>query len=205
MRNHFQSLRCPLEAIALAICCSTLSACADLGGDMLPENYIDSNIAAGAPGSPTPLTVVTSNQKVYENLLVKSDFHEMLKDEQGRSYLHLSYMVPRYSEDIADEMRPLPEMTTWTLFIEKPTNSNLQPGKSLNLLHSSLSCPFSSYGDDYQSYTPNGAGLIVREANYQYIDIYVDHLLYSFNGHLIKSGDYCVFGDIYIDRSWFNE
>lgn len=100
---------------------------------------------------------------------------------------------------------PVPEATSFSLFLKVPNLNKLRAGQSLDIYQSELSSMISSYGGDYQTYIPNGASVIVREANDEYIDLYVDYLKFNFShGLLMKNGDYTIFGDIRFLRSEIN-
>lgn len=95
---------------------------------------------------------------------------------------------------------PVPEGTFFSLFLKVPNLNKLKAGQALDIFQSQLSWSLSSNAGDYQSYIPNGASVIVREATDDYIDLYVDHLKFVFtSGSFMKNGDYTVFGDI---RFW---
>lgn len=208
MRNLIKSVKFCVWSLVLALCSCMFCACGGLDGDdglFQDRDFSSSNAAMGALGEKVPLTVFCPDQKAYENLFEKTDFHEILDDFKGKKCLSINYMIPKVSEGPVPTNESLPEMTTWNLRIEVPRNSDLKPGKSLNLVESLLAWPFSSNSNDYQCHIPNGAGLIIREVHDDYIEVYVDHLMYSFNGFHIKNGDYYIYGDITIDRSWFNE
>lgn len=207
MRNLINAMTQRFCSLIVVFCSNVFCACTGLDGDDGINPSADSstsNTAVGGLGERVPLTVYAPDQKAYVNLFQKTEFHSILNVD-GKNCLHVIYAIPKGSEGSVPIIEPLPEMTTWDLSIEVPRNSNLEAGKSLNLVQSQLAWMASSNSNDYQNHIQNGAGLIIREVHNDYIDVYVDHLMYSFNGFHIKNGDYYIYGDITIDRSWFNE
>lgn len=105
---------------------------------------------------------------------------------------------------LSDEL-PVPKSTEFSILLKVPYLDGLKAGQLVNIYRSQFSWPLSSNAGDYQSYIPNGASVIVREANAEYIDLYIDHLKFVFSsGFHLGNGDYTVFGDIKFWRSDIN-
>lgn len=169
------------------------SSCADL--DEADTYELNSPPMGTSPNAYKELTLVIPGNQVLENPfeIINVYYGDYEKD-----------CMQIFCYTISDEL-PIPKMTSFALFLEVPDLNKLKAGQSLSIYRSELSWSLSSNLGDYQSYIPNGASVIVREANDEYIDLYVDHLKFFFSsGFHLKDGDYTVFGDIKFPRIIIN-
>lgn len=151
------------------------------------------NSPIGDFGEIQPLTLVTPDNQVLENAFGHPAV--FYGDDYKEKCMQIFCLTS--SRDL-----PVPEYTFFGLFLKVPNLNKLKAGQSLDIYQSELSWSFSSSLGDFQNHIPNGASVIVREANDEYIDLYVDHLKFTFSqGFHLKNGDYTVFGDIRFLRS----
>lgn len=171
-------------------CIGIFSSCSNL--DIEDENQNNpSNSPLGDFGEIKPLTVVTPDNQVLEDPFQVNEFN-LGTDKVDEIYI----FCMTTSKD-----HPLREFTQWTLSIKVPDLSKLKKGQSLEIYASQLCWAFSSSSGDYQPYIPNGASVLVREANDEYFDLYIDHLKYTFNSIYMGKGDYYIYGDLRFRKS----
>lgn len=171
-----------------------ISSCVDLDG--ADTGALNSPPMGTSSNAYKELTLVIPGNQVLENPF------EIINVYYGNDYEKDCMQIFCYT--ISDEL-PIPSMTSFALFLEVPDLNKLKAGQSLSIYRSELSWSLSSNLGDYQSYIPNGASVIVREANDEYIDLYVDHLKFFFSSSFyLKDGDYTVFGDIKFPRVIIN-
>lgn len=166
------------------------SSCSDMveDGNLSAMN----NSPIGDFGEIQPLTLVIPDNKAIEEPFQATGISYGAEHED-----ELSIICMTFCKDY-----PLREFTNWALFVKVPNLKNLKKGQSLEIYDSNLSCMFSNNSEDYQSYIPNGASVIVREATDEYIDLYIDHLKFTFtSGFYMMNGDYYIFGDLRFLRS----
>lgn len=180
-----------LNTLALAFLALVgVSSCANLDEEDLYSDSLNSAPMGSSTEAYKDLSLILPDNQVLENPFGISVYY-------GDDYEKNCMQILCYT--FSDEL-PVPKGTSFSLFLKVPNLNKLKAGQSLDIFQSQLSWGFSSNAGDYQSYIPNGASVIVREATDDYIDLYVDHLKFVFtSGFHMKNGDYTVFGDI---RFW---
>lgn len=181
-------------AIATAmLVMGSLVSCVDVNEDPIEQDV--SNTPIGDFGEMKPLTVVTPDNQVLEDPF---QVIEISHDDMHLDGLQIFGMT-------LGKDHPLREFTAWTLCVKVPDFQKLKKSQSLEIYNSELCGRASSSSGDFQSYILNGASVIVREANDEYIDLYIDHLKYTLTGFYLMNGDYYVFGDLRFQRSDIKE
>lgn len=182
-------------ALAFLVLCG-VSSCANLEEADLYGDSLSNAPMGSSPAEYKELSIILPDNQVLENPFGRPDVY--YGDSYKENCMEIFFFT--FSRDL-----PVPEGTFFGLFLKIPNLNKLKAGQSLDIYQSEFSCSFSSNLGDFQNHIPNGASVIVREANDEYIDLYVDHLKFNFShGFHLKNGDYTVFGDIKFPRIIIN-